>query len=204
MSSFLLPLHWIVDGGFWQTLAICLMICPILPQILGAVFDGFCVPWDPRYQFLAFMPGNPCLAVFIAGTSSTFHNSQFSINQTLNYAILVGAFVTYVALNLLDLASNYTLKQMLSKAKVYHNALYFWYGYLAVACFAGMCSADVSFSRKLWVTVPGLLWLACLIADNFMPKHIQEQRFKYAHAESVPIWKLGWRLRRRTPTGYAL
>jgi hypothetical protein len=150
------------------------------------------------------MPGNPCLAVFIAGTSSTFHGAQLNISQGLNYAILVGAIVVYVALNLLDLASNYTLGQMLSKTKVYHNLLYLWYGYLAVACFAGMVNADVSLGLKCLVTIPGLLWLACLVSDNFASKEVQEQRFKYAHVESVPIWKLGWRLRRRTATGYAL
>jgi hypothetical protein len=201
-NELLLPLGWVIGGGFWQTLAICLLICPIGPQILGAVCDGFWVPWDPRYQFLAFMPGNPFLALFIAGSSLTFHESGVSISPTLNYSILVGAFVIYVALNLLDLKSNYTIGQMLSWAKVYHNALYFWYGYLAVVCTVGLWNADASVFRWVGIMTFGLLWLACLVADNFMPSDIQAQRFKYAHAESVPIWRNGWRVRRRTPDGY--
>ena len=202
-TDLLLPLGWIIGGGFLQTLIICLIICPGLPQLLGYVFDGYWVPWDPRYQFLAFVPGNPFLAWFIASTSVTFQDQGFSLNPIANYTIVAGAFVFYVVLNVMDLGSNYTMGQMKSATKVYHNTLYFWYGYLAVSCFIAMLGTSAPLSYKVLATIPGVLWIGCMVADNFMPEHIQRQRFKFAHVEPIPIFASNFKLRRRTSNGYA-
>lgn len=204
-SEFLLPLGWIISGGFVPTLIICLVICPGMPQLLGLVLDGYWVPWNPKYQFLAFVPGNPCLALFIASTSSTYYHTGFSIPAWLNYTIIIGAFVLYVILTVQDLGSRYTVGQMKSATKVYHNSLYFWYGYLAVVSFAAMMlSAPVDVATKIVATIPGVLWLGCMVADNFASEATLKRRFIFAHAESVPIWKTNWMPRRRTSSGYEI
>lgn len=204
-SEFLLPLGWIVDGGFLRTLAICLAICPGSPQLLGLVFDGYWVPWSPRYQFLAFVPGNPCLAIFIAAASHTFRDSGFQIPVWVNYATLVGFILVYVALNILDFGAQYTIGQMRSATKLYHNLLYLWYGYLAATCLIAMwMSAPVGFWTKALATIPGLCWLACLVADSFKSDENLQSCFMFAHVESIPIWKTNWMPRRRTATGYEI
>ena len=201
MSELLLPLGWVVTGGFWRTLVLCLLICPVIPQLLGLVFVSYWAPWNPRQQFLAYIPGNPLLALFIAGTSTTFVGSGPRISATWNTAILCGAFVGYVAMNALDIG-NYTKEQLKSANKVYHNALYFWYGYLAAVCFAALLGSSASFGMKLLITLPGLAWLGCLVADNMADYDTKLRRFRFAHAGNLPIWKNGWRLRRRGAWGY--
>jgi hypothetical protein len=204
LEGLLLPLNWVIDGSFWEVLLTCLIICPGIPQLFGLVFESRWVPWSPNYQFLAFIPGNPCLAVFIAACSTAYGDNP-SVSSGWNQAFLVGAFVFYVVLNLMDLKSNYTREQMLSSEKWYHNALYFWYGYLAVYGWVAMLGSDESLWMKLLLTAPGLLWLACLIVDTlFIPAHINAQRLKYAHAANLPLWKTRGRIRRRTRNGFEL
>lgn len=194
----LLPLDWIIKGGFFKVLFKCLMICPGIPQLLGFVFESRWVPWSPRYQFSAFMPGNPALAVFVAGCSTTIGQpSSMSQQQSMrfNKAALAGSFVAYALLNIMDLKSNYTREQMLSATKQYHNSLYFWYGYLTVALAGHMFTSGISWRRKLLILVPGLCWLACLVADNLTSKETLVVRFQTAHTDNAPIWRTR-RLRR--------
>jgi hypothetical protein len=193
-----LSLQWIVGGGFWQTLLICLFICPVLPQVLGLVFCSYWAPWHPSRQFYAYIPGNPCLALFIACTASALDGSDFHIPVWLNVAAPIGAFVIYIVLNILDFGA-YRNDQLKSANKVYHNALYFWYGYLAVACFGGLMASDTAWWLKIIISIPGLVWLSCLVADNMTSKERLENRFLRAHADNLPIWKTGWRLRRFNP-----
>lgn len=202
MTNLLLPLDWIVQGSFIEVLLKCLLICPVIPMLLGLLIESRWVPLGPKYQFLAFFPGNPFLAIFIA-TAVTFLKAQpddalSPLGAGWNQAVLVGAFVVYVAMNIMDLTSNYTREQMASATKIYHNALYFWYGYLAAVLFADLIRAQAPFFTKLAVAGFGLLWLGCLIADNFTSKERLAVRFKTAHANNAPIWKT-WRLRRLQP-----
>lgn len=203
MRDLLLPLHWVVGGGFWSTLLICLLICPVTPQLLGMVFASYWAPWNPRYQFLAYIPGNPFLAFFIAGMSTTLPDGKTDVGPVLNYAILSGAFVIFVVMDWADMRT-YSVGQMRSANKRYHNALYFWYGYLAVVCFITMLGADVSVGRKLLVSIPGFFWVLCLVADNLTASGAKRRKLAFAHADSLPIWRTGWRLRRRTPGGYCV
>lgn len=191
-------LQWIVEGGFWPTLFVCLTICPVLPQVLGIVFCSYWAPWRPSRQFYAYIPGNPFLALFIASMSTTFDGGDFRIPVWLNVAAMIGAPVMWVVLSIMDLKP-YTKGQMLSANKLYHNFLYAWYGYLAVACYGGLWCTDASVWQKLLITVPGLIWLGCLVADNLVSKERLEQRFLCAHADNLPIWKTGWRLRKYNP-----
>lgn len=196
-------LESIVGGGFLPTLIICLIICPGVPYLLGAVIDGYWVPWNPRYQFFAFLPGNIFLAFFIASTSSTFQQEGFRINPFVNVGVFVGALAFYFALQKLDRTSHYTPGQLKSAMKRYHNGLYFWYGYLAVVCFIAMFSTSAPLSQKLIASAFGAVWLACMVADNFVSGEIKALRFEYAHVESRPIWLNGWKIRRLTVKGYA-
>ena len=197
------PLQWVVSGGFWQTLLICLVICPALPQLLGVVFVSYWAPWNPRYQFWAYIPGNPCLALFIAGASTTVPSGDFRINPVLNIAAVIGALVVYWVLTWMD-SKVYTRGQMWSANKLYHNLLYFWYGYLAVVCFIGVLGSAVSVGMKVLIVAPGVLWLTCLVIDMLTSRPVLVRKWKYAHAENLPLWKTGWHLRRRTKRGYEL
>ena len=198
------PFSWIVSGGFWQTLVICLLICPVIPQLLGVVFVSYWAPWDPRYQFLSYIPGNPFLALFVAGASTTFSPAEFRVNPVLNVGIFVAMFVVWAVLTRMD-AHAYTRGQMRSANKVYHNLLYWWYGYLAIVCALALLASDRPFGQKCLIMAPGVVWLSLLIIDSFLtPKSTGARKLRFAHAETLPIWKTGWRLRRRTPTGYAL
>jgi hypothetical protein len=201
MNHVLHPLQLIISGGFWQTLMVCLIICPVIPQLLGVVFCSYWVPWDPHYQFLSYVPGNPCLALFIAGASTELQHGTFTISPLLNWACIVGAIVACALLTYLDAISEYSHAQMLSANKVYHNLLYSWYGYLTFVCFIGLLSADASVGRKLLIMVPGLFWLLCLGVDNFVPGYVKILRTLYAHADTYPIWRR-WKLRHRTESGY--
>lgn len=201
----LLPLDWILAGGFWIVLAKCLLVCPIIPQLLGLVFESRWVPWHPSRQFLAFMPGNPFLALFIALASTTLDRpgtDGFWQSTGFSQAVLVGSFVVYVVLNIMDLASNYTREQMASATKIYHNALYFWYGYLAVMVCSAMLASTAGAVQKALIMIPGLLWLGCLVIDSASTSpEVLEIRFKTAHADNAPVWKTR-RLRRLTKDGY--
>ena len=198
------PFSWIVGGGFWQTLAICLVICPILPQLLGIVFASYWAPWSPRYQFLSYIPGNPFLALFIAGASTTFSPADLRIAPALNVGIFVGMFGVYVVLTRMD-SKAYTPGQMRSANKAYHNLLYWWYGYLAVICAWALLGSDRSFWQKLLLLAPGLVWLAYLIIDSFLtPEGAKKRKLQFAHTDNRPLWRTGWKLRRRTATGYEL
>jgi hypothetical protein len=200
----LLPLAWVVDGGFWRTFGICLLICPILPQLIGMIGASYWPPLNPlRNQFWAYFPGNPCLALFIALTSTTYDGGDFAINPVANWGALIVMLMAYLALGQMD-KQVYKPGQLRSANKRYHNLLYFWYGYLAVVCALEMFSSDVSFTEKVWITVPGALWVACLLVDSFFTsKELLEQKCGHAHADDVPIWAARG-LRHWTPRGYAL
>lgn len=206
--NLLLPLNWVVEGSFEEVLAKCLLICPGIPQLLGLVFESRWVPWNPKYQFRAFMPGNPALAMFIAGCSTAFDqlgDEGFWQSTGLHQAVLVSAFVIYVSLNIMDLQSNYTRRQMASATKVYHNSLYFWYSYVAVIAAIALLTSEASVLHKVVVLLPGLFWLGCLFVDSFFTsKEVLDVRFKTAHTSNEPLWKTGWKLRRRTKEGYTL
>jgi len=204
--TLLLPLQWVLTGGFVTVLIKCLLICPIMPQLLGLVLESRWVPWSPRYQFLAFVPGNPFLACFIALCSTTQPvGSHLFLNGWSRWVFLAGAGAFYLGLTLWLDPGVYTKRQMLSPTKVYHNLLYFWYGYLAATVWAGMLQSDISAGRKILCSLAGMVWLLCLVADNFTPKDVLQQRFKFAHDDQwTPIWKTGFRIRRRTQSGYAL
>ncbi len=206
MIDLLLPLEWILSGSLVWVLIKCLIICPGIPQLLGYLFESRWVPWSPKYQFLAFMPGNPFLAVFIAGCSRGLDQpgvDGFWQQRGVSQTVLVGAFVVYVALNIMDLASNYTREQMTSATKIYHNALYFWYAYLAVMAWIILLSSTMTVGDKILASVPGVIWLVCLVVDSaFTPKEVLDVRFRFAHTNNYPIWKNNWKLRRLTPAGY--
>jgi hypothetical protein len=199
MDQLLAPLQWIVEGGFWRTLFVCMLISPILPQVLGVVFCSYWAPLRPSRQFYAYFPGDLFLALFIAGVSTTFKGGNFYIPAWLNIAAAVAMLAFYVGLSILDLGA-YRKDQLWSTNKVYHNLLYAWYGYLAVACFCGMWWTGTSVLKMFLVTLPGLVWLSCLVADNMTSKERLENRFLRAHADNLPIWKTGWRLRKFNPT----
>lgn len=198
-------LESIVSGGFLPTLIICLIICPGIPFLLGAVVDGYWVPIHWKFQFFAFWPGNLFLALFIAGSSSTFHDEGMRINPILNVVVFAGAFAFYWQLHKGDKSSSsrYTPGQVNSAMKIYHNALYFWYGYLAVVSCAAMLMSSATLIQKVVIMLPGLIWLAGMVADNFMPEDVKSSRFTYAHVEPRPIWQNKWRVRRLTERGYA-
>lgn len=198
MDQILPPLQWIVAGGFWRTLCVCLLICPIMPQLLGIVFCSYWAPWRPSRQFYAYIPGNPFLALFIACMSTTFDGGDFYVPPWLNIAAAIGAPIFWVVLSVMD-RSVYRKEQLWSVNKVYHNLLYAWYGYLAVACFGGLWCTDATVWQKLLITIPGLVWLGCLVADNSVSKERLRKRFIYAHSDNLPVWKTGARLRRLNP-----
>jgi hypothetical protein len=197
----------ITSGGFLPTLIICLIICPGIPFLLGAIVDGYWVPIHWKFQFFAFWPGNLFLAWFIAGSASTFQHEGMRVNPVLNVLLFIGAFVFYWQLQKGDRSpsSRYSVGQVNSAMKLYHNALYFWYGYLAVVSCAAMLMSSAAPVEKFNIMLPGLVWVAGMVADNFMPEEIKALRFAFAHVEPKPIWCNGWRIRRltRLPRGYA-
>lgn len=202
-SAFLLPgLGWIVADGFWRAFIACLIICPIIPQLLGVVCHSYWPPLNPKYQFTAYMPANLILG-FFNGLMATTLQSGFTVPLWVREYVLAGAFVAYAALNVMDLGV-YTKGQMASANKVYHNALYWWYTYFTIICFAGMWSTDASLLRKVLITVPGVVWAVfLLVVDNCVSEETKKRRFKFAHAYRYCfIWtpKRGFhRLLRRAP-----
>lgn len=204
LSGLLLPLEWVIAGGFWRTLGTCLVICPGIPQLLGLVCCSYWAPWSGRDQFKAYIPGNPILAVFIAGTSTTFDRGHVHVWTWLNAVSLVLALGFWGFLTWGD-RKIYTRGQMWSANKLYHNALYFWYGYLAFICAVGMWFwTDASLLHKAVVTLPGLLWLWLLSEDARLGEDELKRKASTAHADNWPIWRTGYRLRRWTPQGYRL
>jgi hypothetical protein len=197
MDQLPLPLQWIVEGGFWRTFFICLLICPIIPQLLGIVFCSYWTPWSPKRQFTAYIPGNPFLALFLAG-ASTVLDEGFHIPVWFNLATAAVTLGFYIGLNFLDRGA-YDASLRRSANKRFHNLLYFWYAYLAIVCFYGLLASEASWMLKLLISLPGIAWLACMGIDNFASQERKAMRFAQAHADNVPIWKTGWRLRKFNP-----
>lgn len=201
-----LPLEWLLVGSWWFVLLKCWITCPVGPTLLGLIFESRWVPWSPKYQFLAFVPGNFFLGTFIALSTTTFDALPSSglYNHPLAHVFaLLGTGGLYIALNYLDFGA-YSKAQLLGATKIYHNSLYFWYGYVAVMCLLAVLAADVSAFAKLGVMLPGLVWIACLVIDARTSPEKLEPKFKFAHADNVPIWKTRGRLRKRTEAGYEL
>ena len=202
-----LPLEWLLEGPWIIVLAKCWLICPGVPQLLGVIFESRWIPWNPRYQFTAFVPGNFFLGAFIAAASTVIHETpEGSIlnSQLLSQSVLLGCFGLYVALNVMDVKSNYTRAQMASAAKIWHNALYFWYSYVGVMMFLVVILVPgVSWIDRLIILSLGVVWLAMLAADNLVSEETAKRRFTFAHVANFPIWKNGWRLRKRNEHGYS-
>lgn len=191
--NFVLPLDFIVTGGFWRTLGICLLICPVLPIVFELVFNSRLVPLNPfRYQFWAFFPGNPFLGLYIALCAEALRFAGpvgFWQSTVLQWVLLSGAIVICAALFYLDKQSKYTRAQLLSVFKIWHNLLYSWYGYLAVAMTIVLLASTLDGSEKVWRMLPGLFWLGCLIKDNFTPEEELKVKFQTAHTAWNPIWR---------------
>jgi hypothetical protein len=187
-----LPVGWVLSGGFWLVLAKCLLICPIMPMLLGLVFESRWVPLSPRFQFTAFFPGNPLLAIYIAW-ASTFKERQspsgFWQTSSTQHLLVVGTFLAYIQLSNLDLASKFTREQLAGPTKRYHNALYFWYGYVIAVATILVVTASVPVSQRLLASIPGLLWVGCLIYDSVTPEESLNIKFQTAHAPWNPLWK---------------
>ena len=189
----LLPIGFLVEGGFWWVLIKCLFVCPILPILLDLVFGSRLVPLNPKYQFWAFFPGNPCLAIYIALCSTAQGSPRpngFWQSAGLDQVLLVGAIIIYVMLNIMDLKSNYTVEQMSSPFKVWHNLLYLWYGYLAFHMTLVLLASTDPLWVKLVKMTPGLAWFACLVKDSaFTSEEELKIKFQTAHVPWNPIWK---------------
>jgi hypothetical protein len=204
--NLLLPLDFIVTGGFLKALGICLLICPGLPIFFELLFNSRLVPLNPfKYQFWAFFPGNPFLGLYIALTTASLGFAGpigFWQSTTLQWVLLVGAAVICAGLFYLDKQSNYTIAQLLSVFKIWHNLLYFWYGYLAVAMTIVLLASTMSGWEKALRMIPGLFWLGCLLKDFFTPEEELKVKFQTAHTGTRPLWRTKRILRmRRTPDG---
>ena len=201
--NLLLPLDFIVTGGFWRTLAICLLICPVLPIVFELVFNSRLVPLNPfKYQFWAFFPGNPFLALYIALCAGALSYPDgpagFWQSTLLQWILLVGAALVCAGLYYMDTKSNYTRAQMLSVFKQWHNFLYFWYGYLAVAMTVILLTSTMGGWEKFLRMIPGLLWLACLVKDSaFTSEEELKVKFQTAHTGWRPLWRTKRILRMR-------
>lgn len=183
------PFDWIVSHSWWRVLIIALTICPVIPFALEWIQfrKVIIIPWGDNRdkQFYAFLPGNIFLAVFLAANSVGLNHPGAPGWWQSPYCSLVvglGAFTAFVGLNVMDYNSFYTIAQLRSCFKIYHNLLYFWYGYLQVSTFIGMFTSTLPEWYKLVATIPGLAWAACLLGDNLQNETVNRRRMYWAHS----------------------
>lgn len=195
---------WIAGHNFWITLVLCLLFTPIGHCLVGLVFESRFVPLSPTKQFLSFFPGDVFLGMMTAGLLALAHQlpaEQRWYNATLwhvpvwNTLVFTGAILVAVLLTRQEYRDagkpgGYTRRAMRSPTKIYHNyLLYGGYGYIIVTTLVAVVAAG----RSWWLALallPGLVWVGCLVADNFVSSETKQSRVDNAHIEHWrPFWQ---------------
>jgi hypothetical protein len=197
----LLPLAWVVNHEWWQVWLIALAICPGALIVMGPLLESRRVPLHWKHQFLAFFPANPFLATFVAFSVKAVDElpDGWQLGQGWNIAGIVIFAIVYVGLTAVDFKV-YSIRQMLSPTKFYHNLLYFWYGYLAAMAGISMFASPVSIAQKVLTCIPLALWAACLAKDTFFTSREElEHKWQVAHDHDWrPLGINGWHVRNLT------
>lgn len=193
---------WMADHGFWATLAICWALTPVAMIVIALLGESRLLPLSPRYQFLAFFPGDLFLGGMVAGllvvagqlpAESHWYNAWW-----WHVLVLIGAVVVAVVITLGEYndPDGYGKRAVLSPTKLYHNILlYGGYGYVIVVTLIAVCAwlwGNWSWANAWPVGLSllmGLVWVAMLVADGRMSNEIDRSRVRYAHVNDwKPIW----------------
>lgn len=186
---------WIAGHDFWLTLVVCLLITPIGHCLVGAIFETRLVPLSPTKQFLSFFPGDIFLGMMTAGLLVLAHRlpaeSRWYNATWWHVVVLVSAIAVACALTWMEYqGGGYPPRAMRSPTKLYHNfILYGGYGYIIVTTLVAVVIAAGSWWLVL-ALLPGLIWLVCLVGDNFTSEETKNRRVSNAHVEHwYPFWQ---------------
>jgi hypothetical protein len=186
---------WIAGHNFWLTLLLCLLLTPIVHCLIGLVFETRWVPLTPRKQFLSFFPGDVFLGMMTAGllvlahrlpSDEAWYNAAKWHTVVLSTAIVLACVMTWLE----HQQGDYSRRAMWSPTKLYHNfILYGGYGYIIATTLVAVVAAG----RSWWLALallPGLIWLGCLVGENFASEETKQSRVNNAHVEHwYPFWQ---------------
>ncbi|RWZ78081.1 MAG: hypothetical protein EOT04_03055 [Candidatus Chaera renei] len=184
------PFGYVLNWPLWGVALFAFMATPGMMIFIIVSVEGRRFPWRPSEQFLGFIPGDLFLGTFFVYAAwlarrlpetTRFYNSGW-FQWTLLAAFAAGATALYLAGFGL-----YTASQMRSPSKLYHDFLYFWYGYMVAATFvAALFATAPSFSATALVSL-GMAWLALVMYDSTTGARNAPVKARSAH------WEFDWR-----------
>lgn len=165
---------WMAGQNIVVTVLLCWALTPGLFILIGLIGESRLVPLGWNYQFTSFFPGDIFLGGMVAGllvlakklpAEGHLYNETWFHVDVLVVTVAVAVVITIGEYN--D-PNGYGHRAVLSPTKLYHNiVLYGGYGYVIVTTLiAVVFAAETRGLLLLGCLVPGLIWVACLVADE--------------------------------------
>lgn len=178
------PLSFMVSWPMWAVAVFCFMATPGMMFLIYWFIEDRPVPWRKHEQFSSFLPGDFFLSAFVAyeiwiarqlEPGNGFYNATW-------WHVLVMSVATVVAVAMWwGGRSIYTMSQLRSPSKLYHDALFAWYAYLAITTFVAGLFAPVAIYHKLAAFAIVSVWIFFLISDGRASRELRLQRARLAH-----------------------
>lgn len=191
---------WLAGHGFFTSLMLCLLLAPIAMIVLAPMGESRLLPLG-KNQFRLFFPGSIYLAVATAMLLSLAgglpHDAHWYNSFWWHFVLQLGALTVAVLMTYREYRDKvYPRRAMWSPTKIVNNALYAFYGYVAVAVFtAVLFGSDWNFwfgvkQTFAWFFV--YLWVRLLVRHSRLSKADPEAyqcKIAAAHtADWQPVW----------------
>lgn len=167
-------------------LAACWLVTPGGLILVGLIGENRLIPlFNPRKQFLSFMPGDLFLGVTVAWLLYNLLSLQpghWYLSRWWYVIILIVALLVAILITKAEYDTGFfPVRAILSPTKIYHNfILYAGYGSVAVfALIAGFASG--SWVKTLVAIIPATGWIAMLLIEPNWPEHANSTRCLNAH-----------------------
>lgn len=196
-------ISWLSGHGFWRSLFLCLLVTPVAMMIIAPLFETRWLPLGSKHQFTSFFPGDIFLGIGAAillrmagdlPAEERWYNST-SWHLILQFgAIAAAVWLTYGEYKERNTA--YPTRALYSPTKVYHNALYAFYGYAVMAALVAVLAGgswNWKFNLALFPAVFFLLlWLKRVIAEARLRKTDPRAFKNKINGAHIPSWKPIW------------
>lgn len=191
---------WLAGHGFFMSLFLCLLVTPVAMMVIAPLFESRLLPLG-KNQFGSFCPGDLYLstatAILLTLAGDLPRESHWYNSFWWNLAVQIGALIAAVGLTYGEYrAKDYPRRALLSPTKLYHNALYAFYGYVTFTVFvAVLVGSDWNFwfgvkQTAAWYLL--YLWLRRVVRDGGLKKTDPETFQRKIAGAHIPDWQPIW------------